>query len=52
LKQFIVLMAMVGLGMFIYQLVAGPGESSIFSGMGRCWEEMVGLRSQFPGEGL
>lgn len=50
MKQFIVLIAMIALGIVIYQLVAGPGDYSILSGMGRCWEEMVSLRSEFPGE--
>jgi Ni/Fe-hydrogenase subunit HybB-like protein len=50
LKQFIVLIAMIALGIVIYQLVAGPGEHSILSGMGRWWEEMVLWRNEFPGE--
>ena len=31
MKQFIVLMAMVALGVFIYACIAGPGESVLSS---------------------
>lgn len=50
MKQFIVLLAMIALGLLLQQIIMGPGEESIVSAMGRAWEEMIRWRGTFPGE--
>lgn len=48
MKQFIVLSGMILLGVFIYQLILGPGEDSFISLLGRFWKEGLESRSRMP----
>lgn len=50
MKQFIVLIAMIALGVFIYGIIAGPGENTIKSGLGVSWEECIKMRSNYAQE--
>lgn len=47
MKQLIVLVAMIALGVFIYGIIVGPGENTIESGLERSWEESIKLRSNY-----
>ncbi|MDD3350076.1 MAG: hypothetical protein PHC40_04370 [Eubacteriales bacterium] len=48
MKQFIVLSAMVALGIFVFQLIAGPDESSIVNLLGSAWSHEILLRTATP----
>jgi hypothetical protein len=48
MKQFIVMSGMILLGVFIYQLILGPGEDSLFSFMAGFWGESLESRSRMP----
>lgn len=48
MKQFIVLSGMILLGVFIYQLILGPGEDSFINHLGRFWKEGLEARSRMP----
>ncbi|MDX9888014.1 MAG: hypothetical protein RBS51_01995 [Anaerovoracaceae bacterium] len=50
MKQFIVLVAMIALGVFIYGIIAGPGENTIESCLERSWEDSIRIRSNFVQE--
>lgn len=50
MKQFIVLVAMIALGVFIYAIIAGPGDNTIKSGLGQSWEECIKMRSNYVQE--
>jgi len=45
MKQLIVLLASVLLGIFIFNLIAGPGKSSIYSSVGRLWQQEIKTKS-------
>lgn len=47
MKQFIVLIAMIALGVFLHQLIIGPQEGSILSEMKELWERMILYRGAF-----
>lgn len=47
MKQFIVLIAMIALGVFLHQLIIGPQETSILSEMKTLWESMITYRGGF-----
>jgi hypothetical protein len=47
MKQFIVLTAMIALGVFIYGIIAGPGDNTIESGLEKSWEKSINIRSQY-----
>jgi len=48
LKQFIVLTAMVALGIILFQLIAGPQDSSIMHILAGNWNEEILIRSSVP----
>ncbi|MDY3954638.1 MAG: hypothetical protein SOY83_04045 [Anaerovoracaceae bacterium] len=48
MKQFIVLIAMILLGIMIYQLIAGPEEGSIFHSVKSVWEQEIEARTPAP----
>ncbi len=48
MKQFIVLCAMIALGLFIYDIIAGQGDGSIMSSLGDVWRGNIGLRTYAP----
>ena len=50
MKQFIVLMAMIALGIFIYACVAGPGDS-ILSALKGVWRHEI-LTGPYSGGGV
>lgn len=50
MKQFIVLIAMIGLGIFIYAIIAGPGDNTIKAGLEISWEECIKMRSIYVQE--
>lgn len=45
MKQLVVLVAMIALGTFIFNLVAGSGENSIKSGLERIWQKELSYRT-------
>lgn len=48
MKQFIVLAATVALGIFIYNVIAGPEPDSIMSTLSGLWVKGVEIRSYTP----
>lgn len=52
MKQFIILVAMIGLGVFIYGIIAGPGEDSLESCLAKSWQESIQVRSDFHQESI
>ena len=48
MKQFIVMMAMLLLGVSIYLLIAGPDDGSITKQLGRLWQQELEFRSNWP----
>lgn len=48
MKQWIVLAAMVGLGVVLFQLIAGDSDTSILHHLGLLWEEEIAQRSAMP----
>ena len=44
MKQFIVMSAMIALGVFIYNLIAGGGDSSIMSTLETSFRSQIELR--------
>lgn len=45
MKQLIVLVAMITLGIFIFNLVAGPDDDSIKSGLERVWQNELTIKT-------
>ena len=45
MKQIIVMAATVLLGIYIFHLVAGPEDSSIYSGVRRLWQKEINVRT-------
>jgi hypothetical protein len=48
MKQFIVLIAMIGLGLVIYGAIAGPDEHSVMSTVKTIWAGEIELRTREP----
>jgi hypothetical protein len=48
MKQFIILFAMIMLGIVIYGLIAGPGEDSMLSSVKDIWSQEIDLRTKAP----
>lgn len=48
MKQIIIMAAMIGLGIAIFNLIAGSESDSIKSIMGEVWEEEIKMRTSFP----
>jgi hypothetical protein len=47
-KQIIIMVAMVALGLAIFSLIAGSGEGSIFNTLQSVWEGEIILRTSTP----
>ncbi len=45
MKQFIVLIATVILGLFLFDLIAGPGDDSVYSSVRSLWINEIGQRT-------
>ena len=45
MKQMIVLAATIMLGVFLYGLIAGPGEGSIYSEVKNVWQHEIDART-------
>ncbi len=45
MKQLIVMIAAIILGVYIFGLVAGPGEGSIYSGVRQLWQQEIKVRT-------
>lgn len=45
MKQLIVLVAMITLGIFIFNLVAGPDDDSIKSNLERVWQNELTIKT-------
>lgn len=43
MKQMLVLIAMIGLGILLFQLIAGP-DDSIITALGESWQEELSVR--------
>ena len=48
MKQLIIMVAMVGLGILIFRLIAGDEEGSLVSVMGNLWGQEIDLRKRVP----
>lgn len=48
MKQFIVLCSTVILGMAIYNMIMGPGESSVMSTVSELWQQGIQIRTDRP----
>jgi hypothetical protein len=48
MKQFIVLVAMLALGLAIYGMIAGPGDDSMLSAVKDLWADEIDLRTRQP----
>ena len=48
MKQFIVLIAMIMLGIAIYEIIAGPGAGSIFHTVKEVWQQEIQIRTPTP----
>lgn len=48
MKQFIVLTAMIGLGVFICNLIAGPDDGSVMSILKEIWGSEIVIRTAAP----
>lgn len=48
MKQFIVLMAMIFLGVMIYRLVAGPEDGSVLNTVRDVWQQEIEFRTEHP----
>jgi hypothetical protein len=48
MKQFIVLIAMMALGLAMYGMIAGPGEDSMLSSVKGIWADEIDLRTREP----
>lgn len=48
MKQLIVMVAMILLGISIFNLIAGPSEGSIRSSVGQLWQQEIEMRTMEP----
>lgn len=48
MKQIIVMMATILLGVAIFHLIMGPQQNSIFSTVQSVWNEEIEIRTQSP----
>jgi hypothetical protein len=48
MKQFIVLFAMILLGIAIYGMIAGPDDASMLSSVKDIWSHEIDLRTRTP----
>ncbi|HHX14374.1 MAG TPA: hypothetical protein GX726_05415 [Clostridiales bacterium] len=47
MKQLIIMVAMIGLGVFLFRLIAGP-DDSIAGNLGQLWQDEIRIRSEGP----
>lgn len=47
MKQMIVLVSMIMLGIFIFELIAGNGDNTVMSALGELWEEGLDARNYY-----
>lgn len=48
MKQYIVLVSMIALGIFIFNVIAGSGDGSIYESMCELWEKGAEIRTYTP----
>ncbi len=48
MKQLIVMIAAILLGIYIFGLIAGSGEGSVRSTVGRLWQQEIAVRTAEP----
>ncbi len=48
MKQLIVMAAMIALGLFIYGVIAGPGEDSLMASLSDVWRAGIEVRTYSP----
>lgn len=48
MKQLIVMIAAILLGIHIFALIADPGEGSVLSSVGRLWQNEIAVRTAEP----
>ena len=48
MKQYIVLMSLIALGVYIFEIIAGDGSDSIYSLLGELWQQGMEIRSYNP----
>jgi hypothetical protein len=48
MKQFIVLGAMVILGLLLYSMIAGPDDGSMLSSVKNIWSQEIDFRTKTP----
>lgn len=48
MKQFIVMMATIALGVVLYQLIAGEGPDSMVSALSEVWKQEIQSRTLSP----
>lgn len=48
MKQYMVLVAMIVLGIYIFNTVAGPGSDSINSSLKYMWQQGLAIRTYTP----
>ena len=48
MKQMIIMTAMVALGIFIYQLIAGKGDGGIAGALADLWRHEIEIRTYTP----
>lgn len=48
MKQLIVMIAAILLGIYIFGLIAGPEEGSVRSTVGRLWQQEIAVRTAEP----
>ncbi len=48
MKQYIVLISMIILGIYIFNILAGNGEDSVYSSLQGAWQQGVVIRTYTP----
>jgi hypothetical protein len=48
MKQLIVMVAMIGLGLILFNLIAGDEDGSLISVMSNVWEQEIEHRKRIP----
>ncbi|MDR3294862.1 MAG: hypothetical protein LBT26_03385 [Clostridiales Family XIII bacterium] len=48
MKQFVILLTMVILGVAIYAMIAGPGDDSVLGSAKEVWRQEIDIRTRQP----
>ena len=48
MKQFIVFLALTMLGAALYQMIAGPDETSVYSVVKAVWQQEIAMNRAYP----